>query len=222
MTIINERKLNDLDRNVFTIKVITTLSRFFVTTVQLEEIRGRYDFIKEMHDSLEKYQLLYDTTENSEYKNLLENNYDSAVQSLEEQKQELYDIYPLSSLLFLDNVKKQFRDGFYNEMVLITNQFSTAIDLSEYICYHGSLDLNIILNEVLNRNISDNYRKLFEQIKSERIVSYKKEDWINVSSKLNSCLIEIKMNNQYDQMIDKYICKLIAYRFLLTVFNYGF
>lgn len=222
MTIINERKLNDLDRNVFTIKVITTLSRFFVTPEKLEEVNQRYTFLKEMHESLEKYQVLFDTTENLEYKNLLENNYDSTIQSLEEQKQELYDIYPLSSLLFLENVKKIYREGFYNEMTLITNQFSKANDLSEYICYHGSLDLNNILNEVLNKNISNNYRNLFEHIKTERIVSYKKDDWINISTKLNSCLMEIKIKDQYDQQVDKYICKLMAYRFLLTVFNYGF
>lgn len=222
MTNINDRKIKDLERSVFTIKVTSALSRFFVDDNLYEEINERWIYINEMYNSLEKYSTLYNTTGNSEYRNMFENNYASAYESIEEQKTYIYSLYPLSSLLFLENIKNQFRDGFYIELINIISQFKTSKDLSEYICYHGSLDLNNIIDYVLTRNISTNYISLFEQIKNKKIITYKKEEWLSIGTKLNSCLLEIKTKEKQDMFVDKYINKLTSYRFLLTVFAYDF
>ena len=68
MTIINERKLNELERNVFTINVITKLSRFYLNEENQKEVNERFEYILSMYLSLEKYQDLYDSTGNNEYK----------------------------------------------------------------------------------------------------------------------------------------------------------
>ena len=59
MTNINDRKIKDLERSVFTIKVTSALSRFFVDDNLYEEINERWIYINEMYNSLEKYSTLY-------------------------------------------------------------------------------------------------------------------------------------------------------------------
>lgn len=220
MTIINDKKLNELERNVFTIHIVTKLSRYFLNEDQLQEINERWDFIVSMFESLEKYKELYESTGNNEYKNFLENNYESAFQGVEEQKAELYELFSLSTLLFLENIKKPNREGFLYEVSQIIDQFNNSKDVSEYISYHGSLDLNNIIDFVLLSNIGPNYYNLFNSIKEQRIITYKKDEWINISNKLNSCLLDLKLKEPNKQDIDKLINKLSAYRFLLITFDY--
>ena len=220
MTIINERKLNELERNVYTINVITKLSRFYLNEENQKEVNKRFEYILSMYLSLEKYQDLYDSTGNNEYKNFLENNFDSAVECINEQKEQLHGYFSLSTLLFLENIKKMNREGFIKEISLIIDQFNTSKDVSEYISYHGSLDLNNMINSVLTFNILPNYRNLFETIKNERIITYKKDEWISISNKLNSCLLDLKLKEPNKKEIDNLIDKLSAYRFLLVTFDY--
>lgn len=221
MTSITDRKINELERSVFAINVITTVSRFFVDEEKNNEIIERYKYIEEMFLSLEKYLELYNETSSSEYKNYLENNYDSAFESIEEQKKELYSLYPLQALLFIENIKKHNRKGFIDEILLVTNQFSNASDVSEYISYHGSIDLNIMINYIINNTTNQTHKQAFEKIKAMNIITYKKDEWLSLGNNVNSGLLDIKLKFQQNEEVDKLINKLSAYRFLLTIFDYA-
>lgn len=220
MTELTEKKLNELDRSIFTLKTITTISRFFVSLEKYEEITERWSYVKNMYESLDNYNTLYQTTQNIEYKNYLENNYSSCIEALEEQKRELYSIFSLNSLLFLENIKQHFRIGFFEELTKITNQFNNAKDVSGYIYYHGSLDLNMMIEYALSKDINKNYKALFEQVKEKRIITYKKEEWLTIGTRIYSCFQEIYTKEKDDEKLVKYIYKLTAYRFLLTIFEY--
>lgn len=217
---ISERKLIELQRNIFTIKVITAVSRFFVEEDKYEELNDRLKYINEMYQSLDKYQTLFDTTGSAEYKNYFENNFQSCFEVVEEQKSILYPLFSLNSLVFLENIKTNIRDNFYVQMDKIISQFKHKEDVSEYICYHGSKDLNEILDYVLNYDIQPNLRMLFEQVKAQHVITYKHKDWISLGAKLHAGLNEIKLKGKQDLFVDEYIYKLSTYRFLLTIFAY--
>lgn len=217
---ISERKLIELQRNIFTIKVITAVSRFFVDKEKYEDLNERLNYINEMYQSLDKYQTLFNTTENIEYKNYFENNFQSCFEVVEEQKNILYPLFNLNSLVFLENVKTNIRDNFYEEVEKVINQFKHKDDVAEYICYHGSKDLNEILNYVLNYDIQANLRALFEQVKAQHVITYKHKDWISLGAKLHAGLNEIKLKGKQDLFVDEYIYKLSTYLFLLTIFAY--
>lgn len=217
---ISERKLIELQRNIFTIKVTTAVSRFFVDEENYKELNDRFSYINEMYTSLDKYQTLFDTTSNNEYKNYFENNFASCSEAVEEQKSILYSLFSLSSLVFLENVKTNLREGFYVEIDKILSQFKDKNDVAEYICYHGSKDLNEILNYALNSDISVYLKTLFNQVKEQHIITYKHKEWVSVGNKLNTALLEIKSKGTQELFVDEYIYKLSAYRFLLTVFAY--
>lgn len=217
---IAERKLVELQRNIFTIKVITAVSRFFVEENKYQEIKERWSYLEEMYASLDNYLTLYNTTSNIEYKNYYENNFQTCADVIEEQKALLYPLYSLNSLVFLENVKTNIRDGFIKEVDKIISQFVKKEDVAEYICYHGSKDLNDILDFALTYTISPNLTRLFTQVKEQRVITYKYNEWINVSAKLNTALLEIKSKGNQDLFVDEYIYKLSAYRFLLTIFAY--
>ncbi len=217
---IAERKIIELQRNMFTIKVITALSRFLVNEDKYLELEERFKYIEEMYSSLEKYQTLYASTNNIEYKNYFENNFHSCTEAIEEQKAILYPIYSLNSLVFLENIKANIREGFYNFVNKVINQFKSKEDVAEYICYHGSKDLNEILNYVLNFSISSNLYNIFIQVKEQHIITYQHKEWISLGAKLNAALLEIKQKGEQDLFVDDYIYKLSGYRFLLTIFAY--
>lgn len=217
---IAERKIIELQRNMFTIKVITTLSRFLVNEDKYQEFEERFEYIQEMYASLEKYQVLYESTNNMEYKNYFENNFHSCIESIDEQKANLYPLFSLNSLVFLENIKANIRDGFFKFVNTVINQFKTKEDVAEYICYHGSKDLNEILNYVLNFSINPNLQNLFKQVKEEHIVTYQHKEWISLGTKLNTALLDIKSKGEQDLFVDDYIYKLSGYRFLLTIFAY--
>ena len=217
---IYDRKIIELQRNIFTIKVITAVSRFFVDEEKYSDLQERLTYINNMFDSLEKYRTLFETTSNVEYKNYFENNFHSCAETVEEQKNILYPLFGLSSLVFLDNVKTNIRDQFCDEVNKIISQFKDKNDVSAYICYHGSKDLNEIINYVLNYDIPLNLRSLFEQVKAEKIITYKHKEWNTLGAKLHTALQDIKMKGKQDLFVDEYIYKLSAYRFLLTVFAY--
>ena len=80
--------------------------------------------------------------------------------------------------------------------------------------------LNEILNYVLNYDIPLNLRSLFEQIKEQKIITYKHKEWIGLGAKLHTALQDIKLKGKQDLFVDEYIYKLSSYRFLLTVFAY--
>ena len=217
---IAERKIIELQRNMFTIKVITTLSRFLVNEDKYQEFEERFEYIQEMYASLEKYQVLYESTNNMEYKNYFENNFHSCIESIDEQKANLYPLFSLNSLVFLENIKANIREGFFEFVCKVINQFKTKEDVAEYICYHGSKDLNEILNYVLNFSINSNLQNLFKQVKEEHIVTYQHKEWISLGTKLNTALLDIKSKGEQDLFVDDYIYKLSGYRFLLTIFAY--
>jgi hypothetical protein len=100
------------------------------------------------------------------------------------------------------------------------HQMLTKEDVAEYICYHGSKDLNEILNYVLNFSINSNLQNLFKQVKEEHIVTYQHKEWISLGTKLNTALLDIKSKGEQDLFVDDYIYKLSGYRFLLTIFAY--
>lgn len=217
--IINERKLNDLERNIFTIKVITKISRFFVDEETNQDISDRWLYIEEMYGSLNHYLSLYETTNEDEYKNYLENNYATVIELVEEQKSILYNKYSLSTLVFLENIKRPLREGFLSTLNKIITQFKNSNDLVDYIYYHGSKDLRLMINFVLTQDISFNYSTLFKQLKEEVKITYSKDEWISVGTKLNSCFIDLKTRNLESEELTKWLNKLTAYRFLLITFN---
>lgn len=217
---ISERKLIELQRNIFTIKVITAVSRFFVDEEKYKDLIERLDYINEMYQSLDKYQTLFDTTGNNEYKNYFENNFQTCFEVVEEQKNILYPLFSLNSLVFLENVKTNIRESFYIEMDKIISQFKHKEDVAEYICYHGSKDLNEILNYALNYDIQPNLLTLFKQVKDQHVITYKHKEWISFGAKLHAGLNEIKLKGKQDLFVDEYIYKLSTYRFLLTIFAY--
>ena len=217
--IINERKLSELERNIFTIKVITKISRFFVDDETNKYISERWLYTEEMYSSLNHYLSLYESTNEEEYKNYLENNYSTVIELVEEQKSILYNKYSLSTLVFLENIKRPIRNGFISSLNKIITQFNTSNDLSDYIYYHGSKDLNLMINFVLTQDISANYEILFKQIKENSKITYNKDEWINIGTKLNSCLMDLKSRNIESDELTNGINKLTAYRFLLTLFS---
>ena len=163
--IINERKLNELERNIFTIKVITKISRFFVDEKTNQDISERWLYIEEMYGSLKHYLSMYEKTNEDGHRNYLENNYSTVIELTEEQKSILYSRYSLSSLVFLENIKMPNRDGFISSLNKMITQFKNFNDLIDYIYYHGSKDLNLMIDFVLKQDNSFNYITLFNKLK---------------------------------------------------------
>lgn len=217
--IINERKLSDLERNIFTIKVITKISRFSMDEIAYKDIVERWNYIIDMYNSLNNYLSLYEETNSITYRNYLENNYSTVIELVEEQKNILYNKYSLSTLVFLENIKRPLREGFLCEINKIISQFNSDDDLIEYIFYHGSKDLNLMIDFVLSKDLSENNFALFSKLKKTFKVTYTKEEWISISTKLNSCLLELKSRNMESEELTNWLHKLTAYRFLLIAFN---
>lgn len=115
-----------------------------------EDKENQLLFIERIYETLEEKVTIYLETNNSVDYNILNNDYHSVVEMIEELKDDLIPQYKIASIVMLNNMKDEELASFYHVLGEVLSPYHNILQASSDIFYHSGKELSIFIMQLIH------------------------------------------------------------------------